>query len=102
MARGKAAKVGDSYVSANGYKYIRTEKEWKLAHHIIAEENLGRALNADERVRFKDGDRSNLTSDNIMVVERGRGSLRRRKAQLEARIDELKAELQDVNKQLGL
>jgi hypothetical protein len=102
MPRGRAAKVDDRNVSANGYHYIRTENGWRLEHHVIAEKALGRLLRENEMARFADGNRDNLKPDNIIVVEKGRSSLRRRKAQIEARINELQAELDEINKELGL
>lgn len=101
MARGKAASVGDTRVSANGYHYTRTETEWRLTHHIIAEQKLGRPLADDERAVFVDKDRRNLDPRNIFVAKRGKSNLRRRRAQIEARIDELKGELAWIEKQLG-
>lgn len=101
MARGKKANVGDERVAPNGYAYIRTETGWRLKHHVIAEEQLGRPLRVDERVVFHDGDRKNLKPSNIRVMLKGKASLRRRKAQLEARIEELKAELDDINQQIN-
>jgi hypothetical protein len=92
MARGRAAQPGDTRVAANGYHYTRTETEWRLTHHIIAEEKiLGRPLLPEERVVFI-GSRRELHPDNIKVTVKGRGSTRRRIAQIEARIEELKAE----------
>ena len=100
MPRGQAAKEGDTRVSDNGYHYTRTATEWRLTHHIIMEKTLGRKLKEDERVIFVDGKRSNLDPDNIEVREKGRGSLRRRQAIVEARIAELQAELADINAEL--
>lgn len=101
MARGKAASVGDTRVSANGYHYTRTETEWRLTHHIIAEQKLGRPLADDERAVFVDKDRRNLHPTNIFVAKRGKSNLRRRRAQIEARIDELQGELAWIEKQLN-
>jgi len=100
MARGKAVEVGSTRVSANGYHYTKTEGGWRLTHHIVAErEILGRELRESERVEFVK-DRTDLSADNIRVTIQGRGSMRRRKAQLEARIAELRAELAEVEKHL--
>lgn len=101
MARGGKASVGDTRVSANGYHYTRTEDKWRLTHHIIMEATLGRKLEPDERVVFVDGKRSNLKPDNIEIREKGRGSIRRRKAALEARIEELQSELNEINAELA-
>lgn len=67
MARGKNAKVGDTRTAPNGYHYTRTKKGWRLTHHIVAEDKLGRPLRKDERVYFVDGDRTNIIEDNLHV-----------------------------------
>ena len=100
MARGKNAELGAERVSQNGYTYIKTEDGWMLKHHVIAEKKLGRKIRADERVRFVDGKKSNLDPKNVEIVTRASGSLRRRKAALEVRIEELQAELREVNHSL--
>jgi hypothetical protein len=102
MPRGKAAKPGDQRVAANGYHYTRTEKEWRLTHHIIAEQALGRPLTEEERVEFIDRDRSNLDPSNIVVRQQGTGSTRRRIAQLTARIEELQAQRAELERSLGI
>lgn len=96
MSRGKASKPGDTRTAANGYHYTRTEHNWRLTHHIIAEQELGRALKEDERVEFVDRDRSNLSPGNIVVRQKGRGSTRRRIAQIDARIAELQAQRDEL------
>lgn len=101
MARGGKANVGDTRVAANGYHYTRCEEGWRLTHHLIMEETLGRRLEPDERVIFVDGKRSNLAASNIETREKSRGSIRRRKANIEARIAELQAELAEINEELS-
>lgn len=101
MPRGKASNIGDTRVAANGYHYTKTEEGWRLTHHIVAErEILGRPLRENERVEFING-RTILDASNIRVTVQGRGSLRRRKAQLEERIRELSAELALVEAELA-
>lgn len=104
MARGQTVPVGSTRVSQNGYHYTKVEQDgktaWRLTHHIIAERRLGRALRQDERVSFRNGKKSDLSPDNIVVSEKGTGSIRRRKAQLEARIAELQSELDSINAEL--
>lgn len=63
----KRSKVGDTNISANGYSYTKTEQGWRLTHHLIAEEKLGRPLHEGERVYFVDNDRTNLDPDNVEV-----------------------------------
>lgn len=98
--RGSRSEVGATKVAKNGYHYTKTEDRWRLTHHIIAEENLGRKLTADERVVFIDGDRTNLDLDNISVRRKNTASLRRKEAQLATRIEELQAELDAVRYQI--
>lgn len=100
MARGKTANVGDTRIAPNGYHYTKTEDGWRLTHHLVAEKMLGRPLREDERVRFKTGNKLMLNPTNIEVVPKGRGSLRRRKAVIEARIEELQAELEEITAEL--
>lgn len=96
MARGSAAVDGATNVAKNGYHYTKVDGKWRLTHHILAEKMLGRALLPDERVSFANGKKTDLREDNLIVAKKGTTSLRRRKAQLEARIQELQAELSHV------
>lgn len=98
--RGQKAQIGDTRVSSNGYHYTRTEAGWRLTHHLIAEKELGRPLESNESVRFV-GDKTDLSPDNITIVLKGKSSLRRRQAQLEARIAELQAELRFINQEIA-
>lgn len=100
MPRGQACKVGDTRVAQNGYHYTKTIEGWRLTHHIVAEEKFGMKLTTEHLVRFIDGKRRNLSPSNIEVVQKGRSSLRRRKAIIEARMDELKAELDEIDREL--
>lgn len=99
MGRGKQSEVGETHVATNGYHYTRTETGWRLTHHIVAEQKLGRPIQKDETVRFIDSDRQNLTPDNIIVTVR-RSSIRGRIAAIEAKIMELEAERDELLKQL--
>lgn len=104
MARGAKAELGDTYIAANGYHYTKAalngHEEFRLTHHILAEQELGRPLREDERVVFLDGNRSNLDPDNIAVRVKGKATARRRLAQLEARKLEIEAEIELVTKDL--
>jgi hypothetical protein len=91
LPRGQVAQVGDERTSPNGYRYRRLEEGWVLVHRLIAEQSLGRKLHTEEYATFKDGDKTNFDPDNILVMQRGRASLRRRLAQIEAHIAELQA-----------
>lgn len=101
MARGQRAAVGDTRVSANGYHYTNTRDGWILTHRQIAERTLGRKLNFDERVKFVDGDRTNLDPDNLEVRKVGHKSPARRRAQIEARIEEYQARIEELEQELG-
>lgn len=67
MGKGKNAKDGDTRTSPNGYHYTKENGKWRLTHHIIVEKKLGRALRKDERVYFKDRERTNLDPKNLEV-----------------------------------
>lgn len=71
MGKGKRAEVGDENVAVNGYHYVKTSTGWKLKHHIVAADKLGRELTKTDRVSFKDGNRTNFHPDNIIVREAG-------------------------------
>lgn len=79
-------------VNANGYHNTRTKDGWRLTHHIVAEEKLGRPLEPYESVRFKDNDRSNLDPENLEILTKGGARIRKRLAVVEDRIRELQAE----------
>ena len=98
MVRGRPAKVGDERVSANGYWYVRTKDEWRLKHHIIAEQSLGRKLKENERVSFKDGDRNNLDPSNLKVAKQ-RNRKKERVQQLRAKIRVLQDELKELEQE---
>lgn len=91
MARGTTANIGTERTSPNGYRYRKTEDGWELVHRLLAEEKIGRKLTENEYATFKDGDKTNLEPTNIIIQIRGRSSLRRRLAQIDARLAELNA-----------
>lgn len=97
MVRGRKSKVGDTRVSKNGYHYTRTKNGWELTHRLVAAKQLGRDLTPEERIRFTDGDRTNLDPDNIEVYEVRKQSIEKRKARIQSRIDELQAELNELD-----
>lgn len=68
---------GSEYTAANGYSYRKVDGNWRLIHHIIAEEMLGRPLTSEDRIRFKDGNRANLEPDNILVSEKKTSKVKR-------------------------
>ena len=99
-------KEGDVVVAQNGYSYTyvvgaHNTLQRFATHHLIALDKYGRPPREDERVIFKDNNRRNLDPDNIEYATKTTGTLQRRKATLEDRIRELKAELAEVNEALG-
>jgi hypothetical protein len=102
MGRGQTAEVNATRTSQNGYHYTKTDKGWRLTHHLTAEKKLGRPLEEDEIVKFVDKKfkRDPYNPAGVVVIRKKTTSLRRRKAAIEARLDELKAELDYINKQL--
>lgn len=77
MGKGKNAKDGDTRVSPNGYHYTKQGGKWRLTHHIVAEDMLGRTLRKDERVYFKDKNRSNRHPNNLEVKSTQNGKQQR-------------------------
>jgi hypothetical protein len=103
MARGKAAPEGSTYVSQNGYHYTKRNGRFTATHVLIAQDKLlGRPIQPHERIRFKDGDKTNLDPNNLEVTIKGTSSLKTQKARLEARIQEFQAQLDEVNRRLEL
>jgi hypothetical protein len=93
--RGKNAQDGDTRVAPNGYHYTKENGKWRLTHHIVAERALGRSLTGAERVSFKDGDRENLSPENILVAPK-KNTKQDRIARLKERIAALQQELKDL------
>ncbi len=103
MARGTKSEIGDTRVAPNGYHYTRTESGWELTHRLTAERKLGRPLEYNERVRFVDGDRSNYgVPDNLEVYQVRQASVEKRRARLEAKIDELQGQLLELQRDENL
>jgi hypothetical protein len=102
--RGSTAELGAERVAPNGYHYVKVERDdkaqWVLKHWLVMEEHLGRRLAPDERVRFKTGDRDNLSIDNLELVKKNKANLQRRRAQLMTRIQELQAELALIQEEI--
>ena len=95
--RGQKSKEGDTRTSPNGYHYTRTATGWELTHRLRAEQSLGRSLAYDERVRFVDGDRSHYTDpDNLNVYKVREPTTAKRKARIETKIDDLQAQLLEL------
>jgi hypothetical protein len=90
--RGEVSVIGETRVTQNGYHQTRTEDGWRYTHHLVAEEALGRKLQAGERVRFIDGDRNNRGVLNLEVTMK-RSSKQSRINALKVRIAALQDEL---------
>jgi hypothetical protein len=102
MARGRIAPEGSEYIAQNGYRYRKVQGKWVSVHKLVVEEKLGRAVKDYERIRFKDGDKTNLSSDNLIVVVKGKTTLEVQLARLIARRDELSAQIEEVRKEIEL
>lgn len=70
-----AARRGeDRKVDSRGYIQIRTDRPgayrwgWELEHRVVAEEMLGRSLEAGEVVHHRDRDRQNNDPNNLEVM----------------------------------
>ncbi len=64
----KRAEEGRESVGDDGY--VRTydkEGKWRLKHRIVMEEKLGRTLLRSEVVKFRDGDKTNCSPENLYL-----------------------------------
>jgi HNH endonuclease len=97
MPRGEIAAEGATFVNQNGYHHTKTGGKWVATHILIMEKKLGRPLEKGEFVKFEDGDRKNLDPDNLVLRTRGdRKSPQARLAEVEAKIEELQAEAEEL------
>jgi len=102
MARGKNKPVGSERIAPNGYHYIKVQNadgttQWRFKHHMAMEKYLGRPLREDERVSFVTGNKADFSEENLVLSIKGTKSNARRKAQIEARIQELQAQLEELD-----
>lgn len=97
-SRASSVPIGTIRVAQNNYQYTKVgEGNWRLTHHIIAEEKYGRKLREGERVCFKDKDRTNLDPDNIEIItSKSKKSNATVLARLYARRDELNARIAEL------
>lgn len=102
MARGAAAALGAERWSANGYHYTKTKHGWQLTHRVLMEEKLGRELLPKERVVFKNRNKRDIRIDNLelAIVKTDRKKLEQRKANIQDRIREYQAMLDEVQEEL--
>lgn len=96
MARGKTAKIGEERTSPNGYQYVKCKEGWVLKHKLVVEKHLGRKLLDSERIRFIDGDRTNLDPANLKVYTVRDKSPKARIAEIDAKIEELLMERKEL------
>lgn len=87
--------IGSTRIAQNGYHYTKVAEGWRLTHHIVAEEKLGRPLEKNERVYFKDNNRANLTPVNIAISDR-KVDRQKRREQLQNKIAILQAALAEL------
>lgn len=85
----------------NGYVVVKQASgEWKYKHHILAEEKLGRLLESNERVCFKDGDRTNLDLSNIEIRWKLPAKRYQRQSHLRREIIRVQSTLRQLEEQL--
>jgi len=103
MPRGQSAPVGTTFTNVNGYHHTKVERRGFVATHVLLmEEKLGRRLEKNEFVKFLDNDRSNLDPSNLVLRTRGDAkSPQARLAMIEARIEDLQAEAEEIRKEIA-
>lgn len=95
---GREAKpLNHEELTPQGYVRVKTAiGEWRLKHHIIAEQKLGRPLDTSmERVVFQDGDRTNFNSENLLIVPKRNGR-KQRAEKIREQIKILQQELSEL------
>jgi len=96
LPKGKGVPDGSTRVSKNGYHYTKRGGRWILTHRLVLEDSLGRTLCQNERIKFVDGDRTNLSPNNLEVYTVRDKSPATRAAELRAKIADLEAELEEL------
>jgi hypothetical protein len=97
MVRGRTANVGATRVSPNGYHYTKTKSRgWIATHRLVVERHIDRRIRPGERIRFLDGDKENRSIDNLELYQTKKPTTASRQARLEAKIEELQAELEEL------
>lgn len=85
----------------NGYLAIKLDDgSWQYKHRILAEKKLGRPLSGNERVFFKDGDKTNLDPDNLEIRWQSPARQYKKRAHLRREILKTQAKLTDLQEQL--
>src|SRR5215831_14713380 len=102
MPRGIPAPIGSETVAQNGYIWVRTERGMRYKHHVVAEQKFHREIDSKlEMVFFIDGDKNNFDPANIDVKPRTAKSPATRRARIEAKIEELQAELEELGEEVS-
>lgn len=89
--------VGSERVNVYGYTEVKVSdsQPWKLKHRIIYEEHKG-AIPEGCAIMFGDGDKSNLSIENLVLVTRNQLARFNQKGLLQADADHTRAMLQVV------
>ena len=63
--------IGSERVSVDGYTEIKVagSKRWRLKHRVMYEKYHNVVLNPKQLVIFADGDKSNITKENLLLVD---------------------------------
>lgn len=93
---------GATRLAPNGYHYTKKDGEWRLTHHILAEENIGEPLDTKKYMaRFRNGDRTDLRPSNIVVSLKKGVSVPKKLAILYAKRDDILAEIAELENELA-
>lgn len=85
--------IQDYYVAKNGYVYWKIEGVWDTAHRHAMRAHLGRKLRPGERVHFKDGNKDNLSPENLELKQPGPRSK-------QGRLEHLQETFRDIWKEM--
>lgn len=96
MTRGRRAVEGQRHQAPNGYWSTFHNGKWIGTGRLVAGQARGRPLESNERVRYKDGNQNNNTPDNLEVFTVKQKSNASRRAALQAKIEELQHELEEL------
>jgi hypothetical protein len=102
VSRGANKPVGSERWSQNGYHYTKTKEGWQLTNRMLLAEKLGRPLEKHERAIFVNGNKRDLRPENIELatIKTNTDSLRKREAELEAKLEEIQGMLDSVREQI--
>lgn len=102
--KGRKASPGDTRIAPNGYHYTRLTDKWELTHRILMEKELGRPLQKGERVKFIDGDKTNIVIENLELTESDGGEAQElaRYKRLVHKYFDIIGEMNHIRKSLGL